>query len=229
MGSKTSCDEIIHRLAGEFRVLTLGGVAIIASGLSRNTFDADIWLEPFGDPDRWAESIIPFVFGPGTAEPVAIGSWEKIAQKDLAAVIGRDGVIRIGGLERPLDIFRDPNQLSMDEFDEIWTRAQPMSDGTRLPDPIDLLVSKPETGRDKDQTDIIFLEGKIQADYLARLPRASRDEAVQMLERFLTPRVAEAAAAHADEDVRELGRKFLRELAQEGDPFAAEILRKLGE
>ena len=229
MGSKTSSDAIIHRLAGEFRVLTLGGVAIIASGLSRNTSDADIWLEPLGDSHRWAESVIPFIFGQGTAEPVAIGSWEKIARKDLAAVIERDGVIRVGGLERPLDIFRDPNQLSMDEFDEIWTRAQPLSDGTRLPDPIDLLVSKQATGRDKDQTDIIFLEGKIQADYLARLPRASRDEAVRMLERFLTPRVAEAALSHSDQAVRDLGLRFLRELAQEGDPFAAEILRKIGE
>ena len=137
-------------------------------------------------------------------------------------------MIRINGLERPLDIFRDPNQLDMSLFDEIWQRAQPMEDGTRLPDPIDLLVSKQETGREKDQTDIIFLEGKIQADYLSRLPKSSRDEAVQMLERFLTPRVAEAALAHADQAVRDLGLRFLRELAQEGDPFAAEILRKIG-
>ena len=42
MGAKGSSDEIIRLLAGEFRVVTLGGVAVIASGLSRNTFDADI-------------------------------------------------------------------------------------------------------------------------------------------------------------------------------------------
>jgi hypothetical protein len=36
-------------------------------------------------------------------------------------------------------------------------------------------------------------------------------------------------AMHADVDVTELGRKFLHELAAEGDLFAAEILRKLGE
>jgi hypothetical protein len=64
-----------------------------------------------------------------------------------------------------------------------------MDDGTRLSDPLDLLVSKQETGRDKD--------------------------------------VAEAALAHASAEVRDLGRKFLRELAEEGDPFAAEILRKI--
>lgn len=229
MGAQTNSDQIIQRLAAEFRVMTLGGVAVIASGLSRNTFDADIWVEPMDSADRWAKGVARFVYEAGTAEAVAIGSWDKIARDELAAVIERDGVIRINGLERPLDIFRDPNQLEISRFDEIWQRAQAMDDGTRLPDPIDLLVSKQETGREKDQTDIIFLEGKIQADYLVRLPRASRDEAVQMMGRFLTPRVAEAALAHSDQAVRDMGRRFLHELAQEGDPFAAEILRKLGE
>jgi len=228
MGAKGSSDEIIRLLAGDFRVMTLGGVAVIAYGLSRNTFDADIWVEPMDSAEHWAKAIVRFIYDAGPAEVVAIGSWQNVAREQLAAVIKRDGAIRINGLERPLDIFRDPNQLGMSHFEEVWQRAQPMDDGTRLPDPIDLLVSKQETGRDKDQTDIIFLEGKIQADYLARLPRASRDEAVLMLGRFLTPRVAEAALAHSDPAVRDLGMRFLVELAQEGDPFAAEILRKIG-
>jgi hypothetical protein len=228
MGSQANSDQIIRLLAGEFRVMTLGGAAVIASGLSRNTFDADIWVEPMDSAERWAKGVAPFIYDAGSTEAVAIGSWERVPRDELAAVIERDGVIRINGLERPLDVFRDPNQLDISHFDEIWQRARPMDDGTRLPDPIDLLVSKQETGREKDQTDIIFLEGKIQADYLARLPRASRGEAVQMLERFLTPRVAEAALAHSDPAVRDLGRRFLHELAQEGDPFAAEILRKIG-
>jgi hypothetical protein len=229
MGSQANSDQIIRLLAGEFHVMTLGGVAVIASGLSRNTFDADIWVEPMDSAERWAKGVAPFIYDAVSTEAVAIGSWEKVPRDELAAVIERDGVVRVNGLERPLDIFRDPNQLEMSHFDEIWQRARPMDDGTRLPDPIDLLVSKQETGREKDQTDIIFLEGKIQADYLKRLPLTSRDEAVHMLERFLTPRVAEAALAHADQAVRDLGLRFLRELAQEGDPFAAEILRKIGE
>ena len=102
-----------------------------------------------------------------------------------------------------------------------------MDDGTRLPDPVDLLVSKQETGRDKDVADIVFLETKIQSDYLRRLPLVSADEAIRMLDRFLTPRVAEAALGHASVEVRDLGRKFLQELAEEGDPFAAEILRRI--
>ena len=103
MGTQTESDELIRRLAGEFRVLTLGGLAVIATGLSRNTYDADIWVEPFASPQ----------------------------------------------------------------------------------------------------------------------------EAVRMLGRFLTPRVAEAALAHPDKGVEELARKFLHELAEEGDPYAVEILRRV--
>ena len=227
MGAKTESDEVIRCLAEEFRVLTLGGLAVIATGLSRNTYDADIWVEPFASPEEWSNHLSPILYASGTAQPVAIGSWEKIGRGNLAGVIGRDGVIRVSGLERPLDVFRDPNQLAMEDFDEIWDRAQLQDDGTRLPDPIDLLVSKQETGRDKDRADIIFLEGKIEADYLARLPKVSADEAARMLGRFLTPRVAEVALSHPDHGVGQLARNFLHELAEEGDPYAAEILRRV--
>lgn len=114
----------------------------------------------------------------------------------------------------------------MEGFDEVWERAHPMDDGTRLPDAIDLLMSKQDTGRDKDRADIIFLEGKIEADYLERLPRVDRAEARRMLTRFLTPRVAECALDHPDPEVGAMGFDFLVELSSEGDPFAAEILRK---
>lgn len=229
MGAQANSDEIIRRLAGEFRVMTLGGVAVIASGLSRNTYDADIWVEPMDSAERWAEGVARQLYDAGAAEVVAMGSWEKVPPGELAAVIARDGVMRVNGLERPLDIFRDPNQLEMSDFDEIWQRAQALDDGTRLPDPIDLLMSKQETGRDKDRADIMFLEAKIEADYLARLPLATAEEAERMLGRFLTPRVAEAALGHEEKAVRDLGKRFLHDLAGEGDPFAAEILREIGE
>jgi hypothetical protein len=225
MGAQTT-DNLIRALAAEFRVLSLGGIAIIATGLSRNTYGTDIWLDPLGSAEDWARKLWPLISGCGDARPVAMGSWRTIAPGELAAVIERDHVLRIAGLDRPLDIFREPNQLAVDGFDEVWERAQPMDDGTRLPDPIDLLVSKQETGRDKDRADIIFLEGKIEADYLARLPAASVPEAEAMLARFLTPRIAEQAMDHTHPAVQDLGRGFLNELAAEGDPFAAEILRR---
>jgi len=206
----------------------LGGLAVVGHGLSRSTFDSDVWLDPDLPVGEWCHAVRSITAGQSRLQIVSIGNWKNVPEKDFLEVVGRDGVVRIIGLNQPLDIFRKPNQLDPAEFNEIWNRGEILDDGTRLPDPIDLLVSKQETGREKDQTDIIFLEGKIQADYLARLPRASRDEAMQMLGRFLTPRVAEAALAHSEQAVRDLGRRFLRELAGEGDPFAADILRKIG-
>jgi hypothetical protein len=42
MGTQTESDEVVRRLAEEFRVLTLGGLAVIATGFSRKTNEADI-------------------------------------------------------------------------------------------------------------------------------------------------------------------------------------------
>jgi hypothetical protein len=136
-------------------------------------------------------------------------------------------VVRIKGLERPLDIFRDPNEIDMTSFDEVWSRALPLEDGTRLPDVVDLLLSKQDTGRDKDLQDIAFLEAKAEREYLEKLPHADEAAARHMLDRFLTPKVAEAALSHPSVTIRELGLRFLRELAEEGNPFAADILKNL--
>ena len=48
-----------------------------------------------------------------------------------------------------------------------------------------------------------------------------------MLDRFLTPNLAAAAARHADASMREIGLRYLKELAAEGDPFAEDLLRDL--
>jgi hypothetical protein len=167
------------------------------------------------------------VYSTPSAKPVAIAVWEPIPEKNLAEVIARDGVFRINGLDRPIDIFRKPNELPIEEFESAWVRAKPLHDGTRLPDEIDLLMTKQLTGRDKDLMDIAFLENKAEKRYLAELPATTEERAVEMLERFLTPKVAEAALAHPSETVRQRAMSFLRELAAEGDPFAADILKNL--
>jgi hypothetical protein len=50
-----------------------------------------------------------------------------------------------------------------------------------------------------------------------------------MLQRFLTPRVAEQALSHPDAEVRNLALRYLRELANDNDPFAAEILKSIAQ
>jgi hypothetical protein len=136
-------------------------------------------------------------------------------------------MVRLTGSNQPLDIFRDPNEIGMASFDEVWSRALPLEDGMRLPDAVDLLLSKQDTGRDKDLQHIAFLEAKIEREYLEKLPLADEATARHMLDRFLTPKVAEAALSHPSAAVRALGLRFLHELADEGNPFAAEILRQV--
>jgi hypothetical protein len=227
MENRTDSDRLIHEIAASRRVLALGGLAVISHGLGRNTHDADIWVEPMESPEIWASVVGPLVYSTPSAKPVAIAVWEPIPEKNLAEIIARDGVFRINGLDRPIDIFRKPNELPIEEFESAWVRAKPLHDGTRLPDEIDLLMTKQLTGRDKDLMDIAFLENKAEKRYLAELPATTEERAVEMLERFLTPKVAEAALAHPSETVRQRAMSFLRELAAEGDPFAADILKNL--
>jgi len=221
--------QLIRQLSCHHRVLMLGGLAVISHGHTRSTIDADIWLDSMLPIENWCAALQEIVAHDPKLEILSLGTWQTIGPAELAGVIVEERVIRIIGGSQPLDVFREPNELGVEEFDDVWSRAQPMDDGTRVPDPIDLLATKLETGRDQDWLDINFLEKKAENIYLEKLPHAATDEILGMLERFLTPRVAEAAAGHPDPEVRHLGIVYLRELADAGDPFAVEILRKLGE
>ena len=226
MENTNTTDLIIHKLLERVRVVTLGGIAVISHGLSRNTHDVDVWAEPLESPGHWATRLEGILFPSHSVFPIVIGTWEPVAQGELESVIARDGVVRVAGLDRPLDIFRNPNELDIDEFDDVWDRATPLADGTRLPDVIDILVTKQDTGRDKDLQDIVFLEAKAEREYLKILPAADAAQAVRMLERFLTPRVVETAMDHPAEAVRSLAVRYLREMADDGNPFARDILIK---
>lgn len=203
----------------------LGGLAVISHGHSRPTFDADIWLDPSPPLEKWSEAVFALKIPFPDLRFLEIGTWQEISNDDFGEVVERDGVFRVMGASQPLDIFRDPNELRIEDFDEVWNRAIPLDDGMRLPDVIDLLVTKQDTGRDKDTQDIVFLEAKAEREYFEKLPGASGDEAVKMLERFLTPRVAELALEHPAERVRSLAMQFLQELAEAGNPYARDLFQ----
>ena len=226
MGNTIATAELTKRLADRHRVLMLGGLAVISHGHSRPTYDADIWLDPALSCEDWANAVIDALSVYPDLHFVAIGNWSEIPPALLNELILRDGVVRVMGASQPLDIFRDPNELEISEFDDVWNRATALDDGTRVPDVIDLLVTKQATGRDKDLQDIAFLEAKAERLYLAELPTSSAEKAAFMLARFLTPKVAEAGLHHPEESVRQLSLGFLKELAEEGDPFARDILAK---
>lgn len=228
MEKKRLAEDVVRQLALRFRVVILGGIAVITHGLSRNTHDLDVWIDPMESLETWCRALWPEVSTASGVSVLDIGSFSPVQQEDFPEVIQHDGVVRLSGLDRPLDVFRRPNEMEVSGFEEVWDRATPLADGTRLPDVVDLLITKQDTGRPKDTYDIQFLEGKAEEMYLERLPNAAAGEALKMLERFLNPKVAAAAAAHSDPEVREAGLKFLRELADEGDPFARDLLAEFG-
>ncbi len=228
MEKKRLAEDLVRQLALRFRIVTLGGVAVITHGLSRNTHDLDVWIDPMESPEAWCRALWPGIMTDSKVTIIDIGSFSPVEGGIFPEVISHDGVVRVSGLDRPLDIFRRPNEMEVSGFEEVWERASPQADGTRLPDVVDLLITKQDTGRPKDTYDIQFLEGKAEAMYLERLPKAAAGEALKMLDRFLNPKVAAAAAGHPDPVVREAGLGFLRELAEEGDPFARDLLAAFG-
>jgi hypothetical protein len=226
-----TAQEAVEFLAGERRAVLLGGLAVILHGLSRNTKDYDIWLDPLPDVQAWAAPIQQLL----TLEPSlqaqrisAFGGWQPISVGDVPVVGAEDRLIRIAGAERPIDVFFVANELEAADFEGVWERGTAIDHGVRLIEAIDLIVTKQLTDRPHDETDIRFLTHKIEAEYRSRLRACSEAEAVSMLDRFATPEIAAIAVRESKEDsIRAIGWKILHEMRDNGDPFAEEFIREI--
>ena len=217
-------DIFIRRLTARHRVVVLGGLAVIAHGLSRSTYDGDIWLEPMASSEEWAAVLERMCQNCGNLTLHRLPGWMKVEGGALAEAVEETGMVRVSGLDCPLDVFRKPNEFDEGDFDEVCRHAIHRADGTLLPHPADLIRSKMDTGRDQDRIDILHLESVIRAEYRERLPRSTPAEARAMLERYSDWEVLAVALEHPAEEVRELARAHLREFAAEGDPFSQAIL-----
>ncbi len=148
---------------------------------------------------------------------------------DVADEIEEFGVLRVSGCDRDIDIFRRPNELGVETFEDVWQRSvRELDGGVRLPDPLDLHISKADTGREQDRSDQLFLESLIRARYKERLPECGLEEAKAMLDRFVDPEALQHARAKPDPEVRALALKYLREFEAEGDPYSRDILAEGG-
>ena len=134
------------------------------------------------------------------------------------------GVIRVGGLDLPVDVFRRPNEFSEEEFDEVWNGASVVENGLALPAEVHLYATKLNTGRQHDEDDIAFLESLIRARFKERLPVCDLAEATSMLDRFLDPEALQHAKHNPLPEVRALALKYLREFEADGDPYSRDIL-----
>ena len=113
----TKADDFIRRLASTHRVVTIGGLAVIAHGRNRSTKDADVWLEPFSSPREWAHRLCLFCEKFPGLTLHGLPGWKLLTRENLAESVDETGMIRINGLGFPLDIFRRPNEFEADDFD----------------------------------------------------------------------------------------------------------------
>ncbi len=220
----TSADTLIRRLTREHRIVVLGGLAVIAHGHSRSTYDADIWLDPLGSSGEWCAVLEKACLEFGGITLHRLPGWIPVSGADLVDAVEETNMIRILGLNCPLDIFRKPNEIEIEDFSAVVSRSSLSGDGTYLPDPIDLIQSKLETGRQKDLYDIQHLESVVRSKYQNLLPTASLDEAEALLGRFSDWQVLQMALENPSFEVQELARTHLREFAAAGDPFSQAIL-----
>lgn len=222
----TSTGEFIAALAAENRVLVIGGLAVIAHGFNRPTKDADLWLDPLESPAAWADVLERSCEGfPGITIHTLPG-WRRITGPEIAAAAEDVGMVRLLGLDCPLDIFREPNEFPSGSFDEVYDRATGNADGTRLPDPLDLIITKLNTGRDMDLNDMRHLESVIRERYQSLLPSVSLEEAKRLLGRFLDWEVCRMALENPAREVRDYAIECLREMADDGDPFSQALLEE---
>jgi hypothetical protein len=115
--------QFIEELARRYRVLVIGGLAVIAHGFNRPTKDADVWLEPLVSPSAWADALEQVCCRfPGLTLHTLPG-WRQVAGPRISAAAEKVGMVRILGLDCPLDIFRQPNEFPPDSFDEVFSRV----------------------------------------------------------------------------------------------------------
>jgi len=223
--SLTSADAFTHALAARKRVVLLGGMAIISHGLSRKTKDVTIWLEPLTTAEEWANVLNECLGSFSKVYLWSLAERQVFRPEELAEEIEDTGVIRISGFDRDVDVFRRPNELGIESFDEVWERSvRELEGGIRLPDPLDLHISKADTGREHDLRDQLFLESIVKARFKERLPVCDLAEARSLTDRFLDPETLQYAKDNPNREVRALVLSYLREFEAEGDPYSRDIL-----
>jgi hypothetical protein len=136
----------------------------------------------------------------------------------------RDAVIRIHGLDRPVDVFRIPNNLNVADFDACWEHASISLGAVRVMDEVDLLVTKESTAREQDAADIAFLENRIRNRLIPLMRDCDANTASALFARYADHEVCKAALENRDREVRDQATAMLRELSLAGDVVASGIL-----
>ena len=226
---ETPINEFLTNLTKSRKAILIGGLAVIAHGLSRGTKDADIWLEPMASAEDWLQAIQDAIRKYPTPLTIhCLPGWQELQGSELVSNINDVGMIRVNGLPVPLDIFRKPNGYEISQFKSVWKNAQVHTAGVRLPRAADLIPTKESTGRERDSGDWFFLLNKSrqeQGDALAKAKTA--EQAHSILADYFDYEICKRGLKNPHPEVRNIILEELQILAADGDPFAKEILENI--
>ena len=202
----------VKALSSRARVLIVGSVAVILHGMSRHTKVIDVWLEPLSSAEDWAELVESVREQFAESYYWDLSRREIIEQGEVVECVNAVGVVRIGNVEPPLDIFRKPNNLELTDFEGAGASAR-SSEGEdyRILHEAELIVTKTGTPRDNDLTDIVFLESKIRQEMAPILRSCPPEEARRLFARYVDHETCRAALANPHTEVRALATETLRE------------------
>ena len=150
------------------RCLVLGGVACNIYGSTRMSEDTDLWVDPTQGGTAWIQHLIMAAKHCNERchliclrNQSTLGNFPEdfhpdSALKKLEALIEEDAVIRLQNETGTLDAFYTVNGL--DDFEAAWKQSIPCDESLRVLSVPDLIKTKKDTGRQRDQDDIQFLE-----------------------------------------------------------------------
>lgn len=182
MDSKS--ERLVRNLCENNRVILLGGIAMLAHGFARFTRDVDVWLDPTGGIEAWVTSLSSAVALFGKSKYVSARTKTEVDVTEIQTLVEAEEMIRITGLDMDVDVFFRPNNLKIDDFDSVWNRAAEKEKGLRIPDEIDLGLTKLGTERIQDRIDIEWLDAKIMPILSKKLESCSLDEAEAVFDRI---------------------------------------------
>ena len=221
--------DFVTELTRETRVILLGELAVIGHGMDRGTKDADLWMEPMDSTEEWLDILNLVLDKFEGARIVTLPGWESLCGAALVENLEQVGMVRVGGLGVPLDLFRKPHGVGVEEFDEIWKRSRSLPDRIGLPHPLDLVRTKEDTNRDHDQTDHVYLMSLARRSQGEALAAArNQDEALALMDEFHDYAVLEHGLDNTLPEVRDVIWCEIKQLAADGDPFAKELLEERG-
>ena len=202
MDSKS--ERLVRTLCENNRVILLGGIAMLSHGFARFTRDVDIWLDPTAGIEYWTKSLSSAASRFRKLKFVSARTKEKVNASEIENMVEAEEMIRITGLDMDVDVFFRPNNLRVEDFDSVWERSSEKEKGLRVPDEIDLGLTKLGTERIQDRLDIEWLDAKIIPVLSRKLESCNLDEAEGVFSRITSLPLLASAMKNPNPVVRSL-------------------------